>query len=141
MRARAAFFPGQSRLVPLARAGALVAAVAVVSGTSGCARSAEERQLEAMEQDIEQIQHDRDDVDPPQVGPDGVPVTVAASTVAQPPAPRPPAPPTTPRDAARTGADEATAEDYADPEDTTPRPAIRVVGTPRGRNRGFEDSF
>jgi tol-pal system protein YbgF len=141
MTGPAAIFSGHSWLVPLARAGALVIAVAGVSGTSGCARSAEERQLEAMEQDIEQIQHDRDDVDPPQVGPDGVPVTVPASTVAQPPAPRPPAPPTTPQDAARTGADEATAEDYADPEDTTPRPAIRVVGTPRGRNRGFEDSF
>jgi tol-pal system protein YbgF len=141
MRARAAFFPGQSRLVPLARAGALVAAVAVVSGTSGCARSAEERQLEAMEQDIEQIQRERDDVDPPQVGPEGVPATVPASTVAPPAAQRPPAPSATPQDGAPAGADEATAEDYADPEDTTPRPAIRVVGAPRGRVRGFEDSF
>jgi len=139
MTARAAFFPGRSglgRLVPLARAGVLVAAVA--GAGSGCARSAEERQLEAMQQDIEQIQHDRDDVDPPQVGPDGVPAAVPASTVAGPARPPPPA---APQEAAPAGSDEPIAEDYADPEDTTPRPAIRIVGTPRGRMRGFEDSF
>lgn len=141
MTARAAFVPGLSglgRLVTFARAGALVAAALGAFAASGCARSAEERQLEAMQQDIEQIQRERDDVDPPQLGPDGVPATVPASTVAPPP--RPPPPPGA-QEAAPNGSDEPIAEDYADPEDTTPRPAIRIVGDRRGRSRGFEDTF
>jgi tol-pal system protein YbgF len=118
-------------LVPLVLAG-------TVAGSTGCARSAEERQLESMQADIENIQRDRDGVDPPQLGPDGVPVKAAAPAAVPSAGASPPVPPA---EAVHVGAtDDAIADDYADPEDTTPRPAIRVAGASRGR-RGGDETF
>jgi tol-pal system protein YbgF len=106
----------------------------------GCARSAEERQLDAMRADIEQIQSDRDLADHPVGAPEPVDPSSKGARVA--PAPPAIAPP--PLDVASAPpSDGAEGDDYADPEDVSPRPKIRVFGSPRapGRNRGGDDQI
>jgi tol-pal system protein YbgF len=104
--------------------------------TVGCARTAEERQLDSMREDIEQIQHDRDGEDPPAMSPDPVPAKEPGRSAAR----TQPAPAAA-SDVVRVGtAEDNAADDYEDPEDTTPRPAIRLTGAVR-RGRGGEDAF
>jgi tol-pal system protein YbgF len=120
---------------------ALVAAGALGSqvGASGCARTAEERQLDEMRADIDRIQDDRDRADPsaaPVETAHRAPVTGGAS----PPADvRPPPPEAVVRVGAPNDAPPGD-EDYADPEDTAPRPHIRVLGSPRVRGSGEVES-
>lgn len=113
----------------------LVALVAL--GGAGCARSAEERQLDSMRADIDRIQDERDRADHPMLAgdPESRPGTET------PPDSRAGAPPPAAgRPAVRVGGggDDAQDDDYADPEDTAPRPRIRVLGTPRVGGRYVE---
>jgi tol-pal system protein YbgF len=93
-----------------------------LAGPVACARTAEERQLDAMRADIDNIRDDRDRAEQPGLGGEGPVPSQAAQAGAQPP------PVTSP---AQVGADAPGADDYADPDDTTPRPRIRVFGSPR----------
>jgi tol-pal system protein YbgF len=105
-------------------------AALVLALVAGCARSAEERQLEAMRDDIDWIQQDRDRADNP---------ASLGSETAEPPSAALAEPQTVPSpalDAVRVEGDDP-GEDYADPDDTTPRPRIRVLGSPRVSGRDF----
>lgn len=116
----------------------VIVTVLLLGAQPSCARSAEERQLDSMRADIERIQSDRDLAAQP-AGADPVdPGAQRSSPVAPPPPPIQPPPPEL---AAPTQNDSLEADDYADPEDVTPRPKIRVFGSPRasGRNRGGDD--
>lgn len=120
----------------------LAASSLVLEVLAGCARSAEERQLDSMRADIDRLQDERDRVDRPDTAqepsgsapaaPASGPVSNAAAPTSDPTArgPLPAAPSASPGD---DGSD-----DYADPEDTTPRPRIRVVGAPRVSGRDLE---
>jgi tol-pal system protein YbgF len=111
------------------------AAVLVLAGVGGCARSAEERQLDAMRADIDHIQDDRDQVDEPALPTGEVPPSVPGPGPSK-VAPRLPADPVVALDSP--GGEPPPADDYADPEDTAPRPRIRVFGSPRVRGGGGE---
>jgi tol-pal system protein YbgF len=104
---------------------------------AGCARSAEERQLDAMRSDIDRIQTDRDLASQPPADP----TPVDSASRGAPPAPSRPEVPETDPVLAVAPSDDGEPEDYADPEDTSPRPTIRVFGSPRasGRNRVGDD--
>jgi tol-pal system protein YbgF len=107
---------------------ALVLVTLIVSGQVGCARTSEERQLDSMRADIERIQQERDRTDLPALAPDAVRPEASAAAA---PASAPMAVPAT--EVVRVGTnDEAVADDYADPDDTTPRPIIRVSGAGAG---------
>jgi tol-pal system protein YbgF len=121
----------------VARAAA-VALLAMSLGASACARTAEERQLDAMRADIDRIRDDRDRADEPALPSEerGSPSAASAAPLASSPPP-PPADPTV-----RVGAggdDPASSDDYADPDDTTPRPRIRVLGSSRARGSDVEN--
>lgn len=100
----------------------------------GCGRSAEERQLDAMREEIENVRQSRDraDHDPsPRDAPDPpfiVPQAYASATVVRPP------PSIVQLGADGQGANDDAAE-TADPQDTTPRPTIRVFGSARSGGR------
>jgi tol-pal system protein YbgF len=116
----------------------VIVAVLFLGAQPSCARSAEERQLDSMRADIERIQSDRDLAAQP-AGADPVePGAQSSSPVAPPPPAIQPPPPEL---AGPPQNDSLEADDYADPEDVTPRPKIRVFGSPRatGRNRGGDD--
>jgi tol-pal system protein YbgF len=128
---------------------AFVSAALVLIGVGGCARTAEERQLEAMRSDIDRIQDDRDRADDPTLGegPAAAPTVAspASASRSRPDAPtRPPGPSSAPTDSSTvrvgTGAvdDDPAGDDYADPEDTSPRPRIRVVGSTRAKGGEVE---
>jgi tol-pal system protein YbgF len=96
--------------------------LALAAALPACARSAEERQLDDMRAQIDELQADRDRADRETLAPEvadargpGVPARV--------PAPLPPPPPP----AVSVGG-QPQAEDVPDPDDPTPRPTIRVVG-------------
>src|ERR1700730_13653265 len=91
---------------------------------AGCGRNAEERQLDAMREEIENVRQSRDRTDhagnagdtaePPPVVPQAY---ASAAQVGPPPA------------VVQLGADGRPGDDTAegDPQDTTPRPTIRVL--------------
>ncbi len=84
-----------------------------------------------MRVDIERIQQERDGTDLPALGPDAVRPEASAAGA---PVPVPVALPAA--GVVRVGTDdEAIPDDYADPNDTTPRPIIRVLG-PGSGSRG-----
>jgi len=115
---------------------ALLLVPAVVLAVAGCARTAEERQLDAMRADLERIQHERD-YDTAAVAPDAVEQR-SEGLPARPPAAMPPvsSPANSPRVVRVGSSDESLSDDYEDPEDTSPRPKIRVLGAPRVGGRG-----
>ncbi len=117
---------------------AFVSVALLVAGVLGCARTAEERQLDSMRDDIERIQDDRDRTDRP-----ALPLDPEKPKVAPSQAPAPEAAPVSLPEVVRVGApgeeEEAVPDDYADPDDTTPRPAIRVIGAARGRSLRGDD--
>jgi tol-pal system protein YbgF len=107
-----------------------LAALALLAGL-GCARSAEEKQLDAMREEIENVRQSRDHADEASAGPvttDGSMVVPQAYTPATPDRRVPPV--------VQIGNDGPNSgeEDYeaGDPQDTTPRPSIRVLGAGRG---------
>jgi tol-pal system protein YbgF len=120
--------PVRNVVVGAAAAGLLLAGT--LSG--GCARTAEERHLDAMRDEIERIQVDRDRANEAAMSPEGAEGRAPRGDL--------PGGPPQPDTRAIGDAPEA-AEDAADTEDKTPRPNIRVVGSPRagGRYGGRED--
>jgi tol-pal system protein YbgF len=119
-----------SRLVVIA------SATFAFAGVAGCARSAEERQLDSMRDEIDKLQHERDSED--------AKTGMLASTDEEaarrqedatpgslpPPGPGP--------DAVSIGFDGEPgqgADDSVDPEDPTPRPSIRILGSPHPTGR------
>jgi tol-pal system protein YbgF len=134
------------KTIVLARAFASAASAVLMlgaggAGTGGCARTAEERQLDAMRADIDRIQDDRDRADQRSLGPGerDVPSAPSAPSPAAAAAAPTPAGPGDPVVHLGRSADEvAAADDYADPDDTAPRPRIRVLGSPRARGGEVE---
>jgi tol-pal system protein YbgF len=112
---------------------ALALPVALV-GLAGCNRQGEEKQLDEMNATIEAVQHERDDAEK----------DMTAASLANPRVPetgRTPAPDTSSLQSVDLeGAGEAQSPDEESPdtEDPTPRPTIRVLGTPRA-GRGAWD--
>jgi tol-pal system protein YbgF len=120
----------------------VIVTLLLLGANPGCARSAEERQLDAMQEEIEHIQADRDIAAQPEGASEPVDPASSRSAPLAPVAPAPPAIPPPPIDLGSAAqSDSAEADDYADPEDVSPRPKIRVFGSPRtsGRNRGGDD--
>ena len=110
------------------------AAVLVLAGTAaaGCARSAEERQLDDMRAEIDRIAEQRDRADQSVLAPEAADSQVA--TVSAPAhAPQPADQDAVTLVGHRSG---DWADDYADTEDTTPRPSLRVIGSTRAVSRG-----
>jgi tol-pal system protein YbgF len=112
----------------------LTAAALVLSSPLGplaCARSAEERQLDQMRAEIDKVQLDRDDADRSMLEPEAA---ESAAALAPARTPSPADPRTAPPAAVNLGpGGDRGSDDYADTEDTTPRPTLRVFGAPRGR--------
>jgi tol-pal system protein YbgF len=110
----------------------LAPATLVLALVSGCARTAEERQLDAMRADIDRIQEDRDRTDRSNLGsdPSEPPPTAGAGAAVV-------GGPTPAQDTVQVAGD-APDDDYADPDDNTPRPRIRVFGSPRVSGRDVE---
>jgi tol-pal system protein YbgF len=113
----------------------LAGAALVLGALAGCARTAEERQLDDMRSEIDRIQESRDKADRSAMEPaaaDSQVPSVSPSPPAAPPASEP-----ADQDALTLGPREAEiTDDYADTEDPTPRPNIRVLGSPRASERG-----
>lgn len=136
------------------RTGALVLAGAplVLGLVAGCARSAEERQLDSMRADIDRLQDERDRSDRSALGQEqpaaariapgasASPAAVPSAAASNPGSNEEGRPPGSGSDApaAQAGTDDNGSDDYADPEDTTPRPRIRVLGSPRSSGRDYE---
>ncbi len=111
----------------------LAGAALALCALAACARTAEERQLDDMRAEIDRIQESRDKADQAVMEPAAADSHAAAVA---PPAPAPRAEPAD-EDALTLGAPEAeVTDDYADTEDPTPRPNIRVLGSPRTNERG-----
>jgi tol-pal system protein YbgF len=138
--------PLQVRLVPLLRAAATAAlaafgalgAFAALAALGACARTAEERHLDDMREEIERLQVDRDRADEHSAQPE------SGETRPAHPAPRASAAPTHDRsDPSGTSGVQAIGgpsegfDDSADTEDKTPRPSIRVAGSPRSGRYGL----
>ena len=104
----------------------------------GCARTAEERQLDAMRADLDRIQHEHD-LDTSGIAPDSAELR-PPDVPARPPAGLPAASAGSAAISSgvvRVGtSDDLLPDDYEDPEDTSPRPKIRVLGAPRVGGRG-----
>jgi tol-pal system protein YbgF len=115
----------------LARLAAACALASVgAASLAGCARSAEERQLEAMRDEIDKLQRDRDTEDRKTglLASEEAEVRAQASGRAAGPDQG------APSDAVTIGVDGVpAADDDVDPEDPTPRPSIRILGSPHSR--------
>jgi tol-pal system protein YbgF len=120
---------GPRVLVPL-----LAAALAVP--LPGCDRQGEERQLDEMAQEIDHLQVDRDDADK-KVLPDEAADTHFSEVPGLSPAPGQPPPPTV--NLSADGTPPPPEMESPDTEDPSPRPTIRVVGSPR-QGRDFDTS-
>jgi tol-pal system protein YbgF len=102
----------------------------------GCARDAEERQLDAMRATIDEVESDRDRAEADMMA-SSVADTHAASA-----GERQPAPALAPPESVPIGDGDGSMEelDSPDTEDPSPRPTIRIFGSPRiGRNGWHDD--
>jgi len=112
------------------------AALASAALLPGCARSAEERHLDEMRDTIEAVQADRDDKERDMMA-ESVAPPRADGAAARQPAFATQAPAAVPIGPEPSGPGEGEAMDTDDP---SPRPTLRVIGTPRiGRNGWRED--
>jgi tol-pal system protein YbgF len=110
--------------------------VASAFALSGCARDAEERQLDAMRATIDEVQSDRDRVEADMMA-SSIADTHVASAGDRQPAPALAPPESIPLGDGAGAMDEL---DSPDTEDPSPRPTIRIFGSPRiGRNGWHED--
>jgi tol-pal system protein YbgF len=116
----------------------LVLLLPAMCAMCACARSAEERHLEQMNESINGIQHDGDRFDGPDTQADQ-PKDPQKKAAPPSQAPKP-----DPRvvhladesgEAQTTSGEAASALNGEDPDDTTPRPSIRVQGTPQPRGK------
>ncbi|HEY4015533.1 MAG TPA: tol-pal system protein YbgF [Polyangiaceae bacterium] len=122
--------------VPPFSLAAWTAIAAVIAGSGvGCARNAEDKQLDAMRAEMDKAREAQDSADPPPTRPvSSGPELVVPESYTAPPATPPPPP------VVQLGDDPAGDEAAeADPQDTTPRPSIRVFGSVRSRGRGGDD--
>ncbi len=116
------------------------AAALVVAGlgSAGCARSAEERQLDDMRAEIDRIEERRDQADKEILAPEAA--DSQGTTVSQVAEQTPPVRAAQPADQDTVTLlghrDGDSLDDYADTEDGTPRPSIRVFGTAPAAVRG-----
>jgi tol-pal system protein YbgF len=115
---------------------ALLAAAASAALLPGCARSAEERHLDEMRETIEEVQADRDGKERDMMAESAAPPRADGAAARQ-PAFASQSPASLPIGPEPGGPGEGEAMDTDDP---SPRPTLRVVGTPRiGRNGWRED--
>ena len=113
------------------------AGACVLASLIGCARTAEERQLDQLRNEIDRIQEARDRTDRSVLASDTAqPASAPPSSAAAPGVPGPPKPAGPDVVRVGTGDGEGLADDSVDTEDSTPRPSIRVLGTPRSNARG-----
>jgi tol-pal system protein YbgF len=105
----------------------------------GCGRSAEERQLDAMREEIDNVRQSRDRADQATSSRGATDPSMAVPQPYNSAAPVPPAPSVVQIGNGGPLSDEDDFEP-ADPQDTTPRPTIRILGAPRvGGRHGGED--
>jgi tol-pal system protein YbgF len=144
------------RLGALAALATSAAALSGLASLAGCARDAEERQLDEMRNEIDRIQADRDEADratlPSEAAdtPHGHGSGAGRAALPGWSQPGPGAPvltPPQPRTLGETGAPAGASadttpsggdEDYEDTEDPSPRPTFRMTGTARGTRAGAE---
>jgi tol-pal system protein YbgF len=102
----------------------------LAAGAAACARTAEERQLDEMREQIDRLQADRDRANERSLQPEVADESAPRVKPATSPGPPPPE--------ARSLGSADDGEDGADTDDKTPRPTIRVVGarSSRGGVRG-----
>jgi tol-pal system protein YbgF len=116
-------------------AGAAASAIAIM----GCDHTAEEKQLDSMREEIVRVRESRDRADQTTNANDSTGrQLVLPEAYASEPTPRPPPP------IVQLGQDGQGNDDSAeaDPQDTTPRPTIRVFGSVRsGRNARMDDQI
>jgi tol-pal system protein YbgF len=110
----------------------LVASAASSYVLAGCARTAEERHLDDMREEIERLQVDRDRANEPGAGG----LHAGDAPAPGPGVARADAPPPQGADTRALGGPSDSAEDGPDTDDKTPRPSIRVVGAGRGGRYG-----
>ena len=105
---------------------------------TGCVHNSEEKQLGEMMATIDEVQHDRDEAEKDMMASSISDTHAAEGTPARQPAPALPAPESIPLgDGPGDGVDGL---DSPDTEDPSPRPTIRIFGSPRvGRNGWRED--
>jgi tol-pal system protein YbgF len=101
----------------------------------GCARDAEERQLEEMRATIDEVASDRDRAEADMTA------SSIADTHTASPAERQPAPALAPPQSVplRDGDGDGEDLDSPDTEDPTPRPTLRIFGSPRVGRNGWSD--
>ena len=118
-----------------------VSIVGLIVGLSGCARTAEERQLDEMRDEIDRIQAARDRADEEVLHPEVAEETTARASPVPLPPPRTfasasgPLPPPMIASVGRGGESEGYDDGVPDPDDATPRPTIRVYGAARSGGR------
>jgi tol-pal system protein YbgF len=128
----------RSALLPVVRLLGIGASVALAAfPLAGCVHNSEERQLDEMNATIVEVQHERDEAEKDMMataiadthGPSGVPDRQPAPALAPPPS-----------IPLGDGDEEGQGLDSPDTEDPSPRPTIRIFGSPRvGRNGWRED--
>ncbi len=126
----------------------VAASAGLASGGAGCARSAEERQLDSMRAEIDRLAASRDKADESLLGPEAAISPDAPLSAHLPPVPPAPGAVVAPHDPPSPGGPDALTigppqseepDDYADTEDTSPRPNIRVLGAPRPGRGGWRN--
>jgi tol-pal system protein YbgF len=123
----------RSALLPVVRL--LCASVGVLPALAGCAAGGEEKQLNEMMATIDEVQHQRDEAEKDMMA-SSVADTHAASGVPE----RQPAPVLAPPESISVGDGVGDGLDSPDTDDPSPRPTIRIFGSPRvGRNGWRED--
>jgi tol-pal system protein YbgF len=107
--------------------------LAVFGGCAGCA--GEDKQLDSMRSELDQIASSRDEADRKAMLPeDGPPETAPPNNSVS---SAPPGGPRSPREVTLGGVDGFVSEDDADTEDSSPRPTIRVIGATRPGRGGW----
>jgi len=120
---------------PVVRLSGVVVSVSLA--LAGCAHGGEEHQLNEMLATIDEVQHDRDEAEKDMMA-SSIADTHAASGTPE----RQPAPALAPPESIPIGDGDGTGDslDSPDTEDSSPRPTIRIFGSPRvGRNGWRED--
>jgi tol-pal system protein YbgF len=115
------------------RVRSFLAPAILLAGLAGCA--GEDKQLDSMRSELDQIESSRDEADRkaalPEDGPSETPPPNNAVSVAPPGGSLPP------REVILGGVEGFVPEDYADTEDSSPRPTIRVIGATRPGRGGW----
>ena len=132
-----AVFPAR---VAMPLAAACAACAMSTFALTGCARSAEERQLDSMRSEIDHLVSSRDRADELALVPEGEETAEARPEKLPVPPGSPPTPAAVAANAAQSvtlGTEDEGGDEYADTEDQSPRPNIRVLGSPRAGRGGW----